>query len=448
MLFKTRRLDVFLLAFSAIIALVPAATCKATIYHIDPSSNHSNADGSLGKPFKSWNDVTWAAGNQYLQKTGTVFADTLWLTDPPSGTNSQPIIMGSYGAGPKPVIRATPNANYAFTLRNASHWIVRDLKFEGAKGPQIFVYASTSNMFDLTFEHLECDGGSLNHSGGFQNGMRFATSNPSRHIDTVKIQFCYIHDAGGTSSGNHDGINAWAIRSRATIRGNLITNSGGDGIDLAGGSFHQIKRNVIVGTRKYNGIKVHGQQYPLYNSLIFHNVVYDAHDFGLLLLDADRTKVFNNTLHSQPGTWPGGIMMGNHAGNKSKIKYAQVWNNILNGGRDQRGSLYVDSIPDFWTVTLKNNCYWPKSGNTTLIKFNNTDHSDITSANFDNSWRDAHLALYTNPLHFADTLLLDFSLHVDSPCRDTGTSSPPGADWDIVYNPVDDSPDIGAFEFQ
>jgi parallel beta helix pectate lyase-like protein len=443
--FRHRRLCLTICPLVLVLSVLLAPAHATTVY-IDPDNvNDLNENGSISHPFDSWQDVTFAAGNSYLQKCGTVYNDSLWLLNPPSGTADKPIIIGKYGTGAKPVIKG--NGLYAVTLRNCSYWTIQDLKIEGGKGgPQVLVYAKKADMHDLKFLRLEIDAAGDNKIG-YRCGIRMTRERTVYHIDKVEVSDCLIYNAGGTSNGNDDGINLWAVRSRALIQNNIIINSGGDGVDIAGGAHHIVKNNLIIGTRRYHGIKAHAQQYGLKDVTVCYNRVYDVKDNGLALINADGAKVFNNTFQSKYISWAGGMFLGNIDNRKTYTKNVKIYNNIFIGGENGHGALEVNNIPSFYKVVeLGNNCYWQKESD--IIKFVNCDGlTDVTSSNFSN-WGTAHNSLNENPMIDGNELTPDFSLQSSSPCIDEGTSILYGGLWDIIYNPViDSSRDIGAYEY-
>ena len=73
-------------------------------FYIDPDAA-SGGDGSEGSPFASWSDVTWTAGNTYLQKAGTTYSAQ--LAPGGSGTSGNPITIGRYGDGENPIVTHT-----------------------------------------------------------------------------------------------------------------------------------------------------------------------------------------------------------------------------------------------------------------------------------------------------------------------------------------------------
>ena len=74
---------------------------NGTTYYIDPtcstSGNGKTTTCGANGPFKTWEKVTWAAGNTYSQKGGTTYYGT--ITVGASGTAANPITINSYGTG-------------------------------------------------------------------------------------------------------------------------------------------------------------------------------------------------------------------------------------------------------------------------------------------------------------------------------------------------------------
>lgn len=62
-------------------------------YYIDPTAT-GPGNGTLTSPFRSWTSVTWAPGNTYLQKRGTIYSGVLKVAV--SGTRSRRITIGAY----------------------------------------------------------------------------------------------------------------------------------------------------------------------------------------------------------------------------------------------------------------------------------------------------------------------------------------------------------------
>jgi hypothetical protein len=74
----------------------------ATVYYIDPTCTTSGTGTSqvcdaVDGPFKTWAEVSWAAGNTYSQKGGTIAYEK--ITVGASGTVGNIITMNSYGTG-------------------------------------------------------------------------------------------------------------------------------------------------------------------------------------------------------------------------------------------------------------------------------------------------------------------------------------------------------------
>ena len=86
---------------SIIFILMFASQAWATTYYVDPTCG-SSGDGTTttcgaNGPFKTWAEVTWAAGNTYSQKGGTT--TTARIVVGASGTSGNVITINSYGTG-------------------------------------------------------------------------------------------------------------------------------------------------------------------------------------------------------------------------------------------------------------------------------------------------------------------------------------------------------------
>ncbi len=72
--------------------------------YIDPDVALTG-DGSQSSPYKTWAEVTFQAGYQYLQKKGTTAREQITINA--SGTSGSIIKVGAYGSGADPIIRGS-----------------------------------------------------------------------------------------------------------------------------------------------------------------------------------------------------------------------------------------------------------------------------------------------------------------------------------------------------
>ncbi|QQE11289.1 hypothetical protein JD969_17595 [Planctomycetota bacterium] len=121
-------------ASSSTTITTPALTLSPgnTTYYIDSSlGNDSNSGLTSQKPFKSLykiSTLTLAPGDKILFKRGNTYTGNLVLSG--SGTANNPIIISSYGSGPRPHIQGNGINNNmgTFTIRNSSHYKFTNLE--------------------------------------------------------------------------------------------------------------------------------------------------------------------------------------------------------------------------------------------------------------------------------------------------------------------------------
>ena len=121
---------------------------NATDYYISPTGSNSNNGTSQSTPWLSISKLATVANagtihagdNIYFQRGGTYTGTTaliqnIWGGSAQSGTALQPITIGAYGTGARPVIYYTPggstktDARQVFWLVGVNYWIFQDLDF-------------------------------------------------------------------------------------------------------------------------------------------------------------------------------------------------------------------------------------------------------------------------------------------------------------------------------
>jgi PKD repeat protein len=427
------------------------------IYYIDATNGNDSWSGILPEPNSEYTDGPWKTiskvtggsfnpGDSILFKRGEAWNNTLWLHS--KGNN---ILLGAYGNNylPKPVINA--DSAYAISLRDCNNWTIQDIMFQdGSSLAQVYVYAQTSNMSGIKLLRLDINATS-NDEITTTRGIQFTHQNSGYHIDDVEIGYCNIYSAGAPqASGNIDGINIWSIRSDAYIHHNTIYDCNGDGIDVAGGDNHVVDSNKIDNV-KGNGIKVHGQQYPLNEVVIRRNIVFkncEGYGMGITIQDSTNGTVIANS-----------VFMASEHGNYAAMHFLEpnipgsfygniIKNNICYGNPIYNyGCWKVEEgiIDDFNTANTfgTNDIY---TTNAKIIQMGDTG-TDITYDNWQSEWLPNHAGdINKNPL-FTDASNGDFHLQPTSPCIDAGTDV--GLTEDFEGNPVPygSAPDIGAYEY-
>lgn len=189
-------------------------------FYIDPDYG-PGGDGTEATPFDSWADVTWTAGNTYLQKRGTTFNGSIAPTT--SGTATARITISAYGSGALPIVQGGAN---------------QDALDMGRSG--------TRNYIDVSY--LDLRGG----TGTSRSGL-FSQAGAATTVRENTVKYCKIKAANGAAVAiRGDG---WVIEHNtiydseidgisgdfrnATIRYNTISGNdtgltNGDGIQLFG----------------------------------------------------------------------------------------------------------------------------------------------------------------------------------------------------------------------
>lgn len=178
----------------------------ATIY-IDPDFS-AGGDGSEATPFDSWADVTWSAGNSYLQKCGTTFVGT--VTVGADGTAGSRITLGSYGSGAAPCIDAN-GGQYGINTGARPYVTVDGFAVTGVNNANgAGVYKNTSG--GAGFVVRNCNVYNIRGSGAM--GIKFFAAGAIVENNVI--------DSIGA-----DGI--YGQGDNCVVRGNRITNCSEDG---------------------------------------------------------------------------------------------------------------------------------------------------------------------------------------------------------------------------
>jgi hypothetical protein len=249
-------------------------------FYIDPDYD-SGGDGSELTPFDSWADVTWTAGNTYLQKRGTTFLGSVAPTT--SGTAAARITISAYGSGALPIIQGGAD---------------QDALNMGRSG--------TRNYIDVSY--LDLRGG----TGTSRSGL-FSQAGVATTVRENTVKNCRITAPNGA---------ALAIRGDGwVIENNYIADSEIDGIS---GDFRNatIRFNTIInndtGLTNGDGIQLFGTHdcgfVEIYNNLIDHPIASPKQ--GIILTCASGTaRIFCNEVIGGTSAIamevPGGVCFSN-----------------------------------------------------------------------------------------------------------------------------------------
>lgn len=232
-----------------------------TVYYIDSESgndaNSGESESSAWKTFANINRVIFQAGNRILLKRGSVW--TGQVSPRGTGTPSNPIILGSYGEGEKPIINGNGEVKAAVYLKNQSNWVIQDLQ--------------VSNYADVRGDIYRCGILVENDNGGTVSNIKILNNT----VRDVSGSFRYVgafhpHQYGGIAV-NVIGQNATDKYDKVLIENNTVEKAGRTGIvvwDNLFASDLEASTNVVIRNNSVKDIDSDG--IITYGSLIEHNV--------------------------------------------------------------------------------------------------------------------------------------------------------------------------------
>ena len=237
---------------------------QSKTYFISPTGNDSNSGLAIVESWKTLdkiNQVIFQPGDQILFETGGRWYGQ--LRPQGSGAEGKPVILSSYGDGPRPVINIGRAEGAGIRLTNQSWWEISNMEITSGAAPEI---------------------------GIGRQGIVAVAKGDDQHVKHIIVRNCYIHDIWGQMGGNTEYVGYYSCgilvniqrdrkrdRTRpisTTIDDVLIEHNRLERIDKCGIISWGPKNNVIV---HYNtmdnlggdGIFVNGP----YKGLIEHNIV-------------------------------------------------------------------------------------------------------------------------------------------------------------------------------
>jgi hypothetical protein len=190
---------------------------KENVY-IDPSRKNDPAEnGSESHPFNSWKDVTWADGNTYLQKKGTIaVVDNIVI-------GAANITLDAYGNGELPVITSTTNTHLLSSFEK-TNITISNLHFKSPNAEScLYFLGATCNNIQVSHCTLEGNSNAIRVTDGKKFTFRHNTIS-SKDIGiysnsaTSDIYYNVIKD-------NNSGIMISSSSSRANIYNNIFVGN-------------------------------------------------------------------------------------------------------------------------------------------------------------------------------------------------------------------------------
>lgn len=245
----------------------PKRTWKSpggTAYYVDSAGGDDASNGrSVRRPWRSLGRVNagvFGPGDRILLKSGSRWAG--FLSPGGSGAAGRPIIVSRYGTGPKPAIDAGGKSLATVYLFNGQYWKITGLDIANrapARVPNLAGVQVRLDNFgvahDIRLGSLDVHdvfGSNVKDEGG-GNGIS-CTSGGSKvqtRYDGLIIENCRLArtDRNGITMGAYYARPQWPLSTRVVIRGNTLTDIGGDGIVPIGCDGCLIEHNILRGGR-------------------------------------------------------------------------------------------------------------------------------------------------------------------------------------------------------
>lgn len=245
----------------------PARTWKSPggmAYYVDSARGDDANDGR--RAARAWrslgrvNSGTFGPGDRILLHAGSRWAGS--LSPGGSGAAGRPITVSRYGAGAKPAVDAGGRSLATVYLYNGEYWDVSNLdianrapvRVPGLAGVEVRlenfgvahgIRLHRLDIHDVFGSNVKAAGGGSGiycASGGDKGKTRY---------DGLTIEDCRLArtDRSGITMSAYYPRPSWPLSTRVVIRGNTLTDIGGDGIVPIGCDGCLIEHNTLHGGR-------------------------------------------------------------------------------------------------------------------------------------------------------------------------------------------------------
>ncbi len=431
---------------------------------VDPSAS-VNGNGSRTNPYNTWRSVgSFKAGYAYFQKRNTTYYEGEITVSGPGGNAENPIYIGAYGSGQRPVLNGT---NLPLTLAGiwvgsttlgASYVNLSSFVIHSSKGIKVERTSDHIRIFDMDVYNCRDNGGIY---------LKYSETPADRAIVRYnEVYNCVSHD-----NGDYHGIKA---NPGTLLKNCMVYNNGGNGISAFNNSTidhcysHHNKQygleadgpnikiinsrveytyagvyannssNVLfknnIAENNYIGI---GIDYYTTNSIVENNISR-RNTYGIEVCGGSSEIIVQRNLVSDNKQT--GISVARHAAapgleTNISILYNVVYGNTTDG----------ISISESKGVYVYNNTVINKfnvGSNTSALEFYNNIFTQISGA-VNNTYN----ILNPDTKVFVDYGSFNFRLTENaSTLIDKGKDL--GLKYDFDGNSINNLPDIGAFEYK
>ncbi|MGB7845727.1 MAG: right-handed parallel beta-helix repeat-containing protein [Candidatus Acidiferrum sp.] len=267
-----------------------AAGKIAAEYYVDAlagnDANTGTSPEAAWKTLSKVNATTFQPGDSILLKAGSAWDGQLWPKG--SGAPGQPIHVGKYGHGAKPMIRGNGAVEDTVLLKNQEYWELEDLEVSNAGKTAAIrrgVHLAVEDFGEA--HHLVVRRMTIHDVSGRddskQNGGITITAEgerkPSRFVDVlIEDNDLYYVDRNGISSWSDRWQRSkWFPSLGVVVRGNRLRDIGGDGIMIAVTDAALLERNVVArANQRSEGYNVAIWTWSADNSVIQFNEAYET----------------------------------------------------------------------------------------------------------------------------------------------------------------------------
>jgi hypothetical protein len=257
-------------------------------YYVD--SANGNDENSGTSPQAAWkslakvNATSFLPGDRILLRSGSVWRGQLWPKG--SGSEGHPIQVDTYGGGVKPIINGEGLAEDTVLLKNQEYWEIGSLEITNtgaARAIRRGVHVAVENFGDAHHIYLrsltihDVNGIDTQKPNGGIDYTCVGDRKPSRFVD-LRIEGNDIYRV------DRSGIFGWSDRWErlkwypslgVVIRGNTLSDIGGDGIVVVATDGALVERNVVGhANQRSEGYNVAIWPWSADNTLIQFNEAY------------------------------------------------------------------------------------------------------------------------------------------------------------------------------
>ena len=185
-------------------ATVFASASTGTVYYVDSiAGDDSNSGLSPDKAFKTIEkaaSILYYGGDSVLFKAGGVYIGNFGVMGTSDASN--PITIGSYGEGAKPLFTSSKENDPVIALYDASGWIIENIEITAPKGTGILVYYRNSCVKDVVIRNVTLHDiqnyPSDNYFSSSRAAIRLMGSpvTPGAHLENITVDGCEIYDCG------------------------------------------------------------------------------------------------------------------------------------------------------------------------------------------------------------------------------------------------------------